>query len=171
MTARYRRIRDDSDSFVNKYLAQSRGTSQEAGAKTSASMSAVPSTSNSAAAGASSSGAASTAPMATRKISDESQYPSGRSRYAALKDRKSRVARSKSSAVLGFGDASREDDEDDANDENDEPTPFTSRSVSASGSALLLSCLLLSSLLVIILSKTTLIQSWMFGERAKSSKL
>jgi len=47
-------------------------------------------------------------------------------RYAALKDRKSRVARSKSSAVLGF-DASREEDDDDANDGNDEPTPFTSR--------------------------------------------
>jgi hypothetical protein len=45
VTARYRRIRDDSDSFVNKYLAQSRGSSQESGAKTSASMSAVASTS------------------------------------------------------------------------------------------------------------------------------
>jgi len=79
VTARYRRIRDDSDSFVNKYLAQSRGTSQEAGAKTSASMSAVPSASSAGSAAANAAGS-STTPIATRKISDESQYPSGRSR-------------------------------------------------------------------------------------------
>ena len=66
----------------------------------------------------------STTPLATRKISDESQYPSGRSRYAALKDRKSRVARSKSSAVLGM---EPEDDDEEGNDDANEPTPFTSR--------------------------------------------
>ena len=66
----------------------------------------------------------STTPLATRKISDESQYPSGRSRYAALKDRKSRVARSKSSAVLGM---EPDEDDEDANDDANEPTPFTSR--------------------------------------------
>ena len=128
VTARYRRIRDDSDSFVNKYLAQSRRSSQEAGAKPSASMSVVSMSNSNTASGAAqnASTSTSTAPLATRKISDESQYPSGRSRYAALKDRKSRVARSKSSAVLGY-DASRDDDDDDANDDNDEPTPFTSR--------------------------------------------
>jgi hypothetical protein len=124
VTARYRRIRDDSDSFVNKYLAQSRGSSQESGAKTSASTSAVPSTS--AASGSSSAAGNSAAPLATRKISDESQYPSGRSRYAALKDRKSRVARSKSSAVLGM-DATPDDEDDEGNDDANEPTPFTSR--------------------------------------------
>jgi hypothetical protein len=106
---------------VNKYLAQSRGSSQEAGAKTSASTSAVPSASASAA-------GTSGAPLATRKISDESQYPSGRSRYAALKDRKSRVARSKSSAVLGLG-STHDDEDDEDNDDADEPTPFTSRQV------------------------------------------
>merc|ERR1712045_14175 len=72
----------------------------------------------------------------TKKISDPSSNSnSSRSRYAALRDRRSRVARSKSSAVLGLGhnydddDDDGDDDDDDDNDDNDDSvqTPFTSR--------------------------------------------
>ena len=65
----------------------------------------------------------------TRKISGDSNL-TGRSRYAALRDRKSRVARSKSSAVVGLGHQIDDDDDEDE-DEDDEDdsiqTPFTSR--------------------------------------------
>jgi len=97
---RYRRIRDDSESFVNKYLAQSRSAMPENGTKPSASTPAV-NQSEAPTASSSTTKTTATTPTSTWKISDESQYPSGRSRYAALKERKSRVARSKSSAVLG----------------------------------------------------------------------
>ena len=47
---------------------------------------------------------------------DDSKYPSGRSRYAALKDRRARLARSRSSHNFGGGD------EDDAEDGRSSPT-------------------------------------------------
>ena len=49
-----------------------------------------------------------------KKSSDPSS--NSRSRYAALRDRRSRVARSKSSAVLGLGH-NYDDDDDDEDDE------------------------------------------------------
>ena len=59
---------------------------------------------------------------ASRRISGELQYPSGRSRYAALKERKARLAKSKSSAMIGL---TGDDDNDDDGEEI--LTPFTSR--------------------------------------------
>ena len=53
----------------------------------------------------------------------ELQYPSGRSRYAALKERKARLAKSKSSATIGLGGG----DDDDDDDAEEILTPFTSR--------------------------------------------
>ena len=65
----------------------------------------------------------------TKKISGTEQS-SGRSRYAALRDRRSRLAKSKSTAVVGFtnynADDSDDDDEDDDEDDSVQ-TPFTSR--------------------------------------------
>merc|ERR1712029_192930 len=61
---------------------------------------------------------------ASRRISGELQYPSGRSRYAALKERKARLAKSKSSATIGLGGG---DDDDDDDDGDSVLTPFTSR--------------------------------------------
>merc|ERR1719357_2384230 len=95
------RKRDDSDSFVSRYLAKSRTS----GALTAEQKEPTPDES------------------ATRKISGELQYPSGRSRYAALKERKARLAKSKSSAALGLGN----NDEDDDDDSGEVLTPFTSR--------------------------------------------
>ena len=60
---------------------------------------------------------------ASRRISGELQYPSGRSRYAALKERKARLAKSKSSATIGLGGG----DDDDDDDGEEILTPFTSR--------------------------------------------
>ena len=56
-------------------------------------------------------------------ILGELQYPSGRSRYAALKERKARLAKSKSSATIGLGGG----DDDDDDDAEEILTPFTSR--------------------------------------------
>ena len=56
-------------------------------------------------------------------IPGELQYPSGRSRYAALKERKARLAKSKSSATIGLGGG----DDDDDDDAEEILTPFTSR--------------------------------------------
>merc|ERR1719228_1100675 len=95
------RKRDDSDSFVSRYLAKSRTS----GALTSEQKEPTPDES------------------ASRRISGELQYPSGRSRYAALKERKARLAKSKSSAMIGLG--AEDDDEDD--DAEEILTPFTSR--------------------------------------------
>lgn len=53
---------------------------------------------------------------------EEAKYPSGRSRYAALKDRRTRLARSRSTHALGDGD-----DADDI----DEPMSPTTQSPSA----------------------------------------
>merc|ERR1711936_486811 len=100
---RYKR-RDDTDSFVSRYLAKSRTS---AGLTADSPKSATPEESVS----------------ATRKISGELQYPSGRSRYAALKERKAKLAKSKSSAMIGLG--GNDDDEDDDGEEI--LTPFTSR--------------------------------------------
>merc|ERR1712172_471419 len=94
------RKRDDSDSFVSRYLAKSRTS----GALTSEQKEPTPDES------------------ASRRISGELQYPSGRSRYAALKERKARLARSKSSAVCALGNEDDDDDEGEA-----ALTPFTSR--------------------------------------------
>jgi len=101
--SRFKR-RDDSDSFVSRYLAKSRSTAVGLGSSDSPKEE-TPEDSVS----------------ATRKISGELQYPSGRSRYAALKERKARIAKSKSSATIGLGD-----NDDDDNDE-EVLTPFTSR--------------------------------------------
>ena len=105
-TSRFKR-RDDSDSFVSRYLAKSRTSSQLAAAESHKS----PTPEDSVA--------------ATRKISGELQYPSGRSRYAALKERKAKLAKSKSSATIGLGGANNEEEEDDDGDSI--LTPFTSR--------------------------------------------
>jgi len=101
-SGRYKR-RDDSDSFVSRYLAKSRSTAVGLGSSDSP-RDQTPEDSVS----------------ATRKISGELQYPSGRSRYAALKERKARLAKSKSSAAIGLGG----EDEDDG---DEVLTPFTSR--------------------------------------------
>jgi len=103
-SGRYKR-RDDSDSFVSRYLAKSRSTAVGLGSG-DATRDETPEESVS----------------ATKKISGEIQYPSGRSRYAALKERKARLAKSKSSATIGLGD--HDDDEDDG---DEVLTPFTSR--------------------------------------------
>merc|ERR1719339_456619 len=95
------RKRDDSDSFVSRYLAKSRTS----GALTSEQKEPTPDES------------------ASRRISGELQYPSGRSRYAALKERKARLAKSKSSATIGLGGG----DDDDDDDAEEILTPFTSR--------------------------------------------
>jgi len=96
--------RDDSDSFVSRYLAKSRpssgGLSQEDADQTPEDSVA-----------------------ATKKIAGELQYPSGRSRYAALKERKARLAKSKSSAMIGLGG----NDDGDDDDGEEMLTPFTSR--------------------------------------------
>ena len=67
----------------------------------------------------------------TKKISGTDQSSGSRSRYAALRDRRSRVARSKSTAVVGFSNYNADDSDDDDEDEDDEDdsvqTPFTSR--------------------------------------------
>merc|ERR1719209_1767807 len=102
-SSRYKR-RDDTDSFVSRYLAKSRTSAGLAGEPQK---SATPEDSV----------------AATRKISGELQYPSGRSRYAALKERKAKLAKSKSSAMIGLG--GNEDDDDDDGEEI--LTPFTSR--------------------------------------------
>jgi tripartite motif-containing protein 71 len=64
----------------------------------------------------------------TKKISGDL---SGRSRYAALRDRRAKVARSKSTAVVGFKSNNDDDDDDDEDDDDDNDdsvqTPFTSR--------------------------------------------
>jgi len=104
-SSRYKR-RDDSDSFVNRYLAKSRSTAVGLGSG-DAQRDETPEDSVS----------------ATRRISGELQYPSGRSRYAALKERKARLAKSKSSATIGLGN----DDDDDDDDGDQVLTPFTSR--------------------------------------------
>merc|ERR1719290_118803 len=92
-SSRFKR-RDDSDSFVSRYLAKSRTSSQLAA---ESQKSPTPEDNVS----------------ATRKISGELQYPSGRSRYAALKERKAKLAKSKSSAMIGLG-GNEEDDDDDS---------------------------------------------------------
>merc|ERR1719228_2184590 len=97
---RYQRKRDDSDSFVSRYLAKSRTS----GTLTADQKEPSPDES------------------ASRRISGELQYPSGRSRYAALKEQKARLAKSKSSAMIGLG--AEDDDEDDG---EEILTPFTSR--------------------------------------------
>jgi len=94
------RKRDDSDSFVSRYLAKSRTQG------TLATEQKEPSPEES----------------ASRRISGELQYPSGRSRYAALKERKARLAKSKSSAMIGLTG-----DDDDDDDGEEILTPFTSR--------------------------------------------
>merc|ERR1712226_966187 len=88
-------------SFVSRYLAKSRTS----GALTSEQKEPTPDES------------------ASRRISGELQYPSGRSRYAALKERKARLAKSKSSATIGLGGG----DDDDDDDAEEILTPFTSR--------------------------------------------
>merc|ERR1711936_1195818 len=100
---RYKR-RDDTDSFVSRYLAKSRTS---AGLTADSPKSATPEETVS----------------ASRRISGELQYPSGRSRYAALKERKAKLAKSKSSATIGLGN-NEEEEEDDA---DSLLTPFTSR--------------------------------------------
>ena len=114
---RYRRIRDDSDSFVNKYLNKSRQASV-----------APESASGSSASASANSNSTEHSGIPTKKISDPGSNNS-RSRYAALRDRRSRVARSKSSAVLGLGHQYDDDDDDDDEDDEDDSvqTPFTSR--------------------------------------------
>jgi len=102
-SGRFKR-RDDSDSFVSRYLAKSR---------TSAGLAGEP--------GKSPTPEESTV-AATRRISGELQYPSGRSRYAALKERKAKLAKSKSSATIGLGGGGEEEEE-----EEEILTPFTSR--------------------------------------------
>lgn len=57
----------------------------------------------------------------TREREEEPKYPSGRSRYAALKDRRTRLARSRSTHNLG----------DDDLDDVDEPMSPTTQSPSA----------------------------------------
>ena len=103
--SRFKR-RDDSDSFVSRYLAKSRSTAVGLGSGDSPKEE-TPEDSVS----------------ASRKISGELQYPSGRSRYAALKERKARLAKSKSSAMIGLGD----DNDNDDGDGDEVLTPFTSR--------------------------------------------
>merc|ERR1712226_1634171 len=148
-SSRYRRNRDDSDSFVNKYLAQSRRASVEAENKANNNVVDSYNSNNNASNtnnGDNSNNTASNedqgAPnaLSNRKLSGESQYPSGRSRYAALKERRNKaVARSKSSALLGGlglgssllgsrgGGDNDDDDDDQAGEEDPEATPFTSR--------------------------------------------
>merc|ERR1712227_826068 len=103
-SSRFKR-RDDSDSFVSRYLAKSR-------------------TSSTLAAESQKSPTPEDTVSATRKISGELQHPSGRSRYAALKERKAKLAKSKSSAMIGMS-GGNDDDEDDDGEEI--LTPFTSR--------------------------------------------
>ena len=102
-SSRFKR-RDDSDSFVSRYLAKSR-TSATIAAESQKSPTPEETVS------------------ASRRISGELQYPSGRSRYAALKERKAKLAKSKSSATIGLGN-NEEEEEDDA---DSLLTPFTSR--------------------------------------------
>jgi hypothetical protein len=115
--------RDDSDSFVSKYLAKSRSTaaglvSNSSQGDSSGGLSNLGSTGGSSALDSVS---------ATRKISGELQYPSGRSRYAALKERKARLERSKSSAMVGYGGGADDDDDNDDDHASEVLTPFTSR--------------------------------------------
>ncbi|TRY79491.1 hypothetical protein TCAL_16027 [Tigriopus californicus] len=60
-------------------------------------------------------------------IAADSQYPSGRSRYAALRDRQSRLARSKSSALVGLEISDESDADDDRDNDQSHLTPFTSK--------------------------------------------
>jgi hypothetical protein len=104
-SGRFKR-RDDSDSFVSRYLAKSR-TSATIAAESQKSPTPEETVS------------------ASRRISGELQYPSGRSRYAALKERKAKLAKSKSSATIGLGGGNNDEDEED--DADSLLTPFTSR--------------------------------------------
>jgi hypothetical protein len=117
--------RDDSDSFVSKYLAKSRSTavgltSGSSGADSGSSMAGS-------LGGGSGSSSALDSVSATRKISGELQYPSGRSRYAALKERKARLERSKSSAMVGYSGGGDDEDDNDDDRGSEALTPFTSR--------------------------------------------
>jgi len=136
-SSRYRRNRDDSDSFVNKYLAQSRRASVEAENKANNNVVDSYNSNNNASNtnnGDNSNNTASNEEegklnaLSTRKLSGESQYPSGRSRYAALKERRNKaVARSKSSALLGGMGTNPNNAEDGEEDDEDEQMPFTRR--------------------------------------------
>ena len=114
--------RDDSDSFVSKYLAKSRSTAVGLGSGGSQADS-----SGASSLGGSGSSSALDSVSATRKISGELQYPSGRSRYAALKERKARLERSKSSAMVGYSGGADDDDDNDEDRGSEVLTPFTSR--------------------------------------------
>ncbi|CAB4057711.1 TRIM71 [Lepeophtheirus salmonis] len=101
-----RRVRRDSDSFVNRYLAKSKNVTESVPEQNTIYID-------------------KNDENATQRISGDSQYPSGRSRYAALRDRKNKISRSKSSVLLtqqGIDDLSHED-----LDHTFPMTPFTTR--------------------------------------------